>query len=47
MAFICNDSHVFNASAIFLRGEMPALDVSDFAERDLLEDAWGDGDDDM
>ena len=27
MAFICNDSHVFNASAIFLRGGMPALEA--------------------
>ena len=27
MGFACNDSHVFNASAVFLRGEMQALEA--------------------
>ena len=27
MGFACNDSHVFNASAAFLRGEMQALEA--------------------
>jgi hypothetical protein len=25
--------------------EMPSVNVSSFVERDLIEDAWGDGDD--